>query len=80
MEFNQAKKVAQIRKDQNSLPTLATNKTGASASIINFITMKSIGNIVTPKIEGPFTFECKLSQLKISNDGYIIASPNNAKQ
>ena len=41
--------------------------------------MKSIGNIVTPKIEGPFTFECKLSQLKISNDGYIIASPNNAK-
>lgn len=57
-----------------------TNKTGASASIIKFITMKSVGIITTPISEGPFSFECKISQLKISNDGYIIDSSNIVKQ
>ena len=42
--------------------------------------MKSVGYIATPVNEGPFSFDCKLSQIKISNDGYIINSSNNAKQ
>jgi|LakMenEpi03Aug12_release.lakeMendotaPanAssembly.Ray.scaffolds.fasta_scaffold847488_2 hypothetical protein len=57
-----------------------TNQIDASASIIKFINMKSVGYIATPVNEGPFSFDCKLSQIKISNDGYIINSSNNAKQ
>jgi len=57
-----------------------TNQIDASASIIKFINMKSVGYISTPVNEGPFSFDCKLSQIKISNNGYIINSSNNAKQ